>query len=344
MQHILGAGLLAPSADNRHTLRLQVGDDAVRLLSTDAASWPAQPHRQMLALLSYGAVIENMALRSAELGLTMTAELWPDAACQDRVADLRWVAAPVQTDPLAQAIATRHTNRRFYRRTAVPAQTLRDLSAAAATVPGAQVRWLDDNTERRTALRALRIAETERFRRRALHQELFAAVRFDIGWQRTTDEGLPPGALQVEWPMRGMFSLLRHWPVMRVVNAFGAHHLLGLRAAYLPCALAPQLGLMLAGAASDASAAVHAGRSFQRLWLAATAAGLALQPMAAAAALARQSAGAGWVGAGPQAELKRLLPRLCGGSGLQPYLLFRLGYAEAPTVVSARPTLEGYVA
>jgi hypothetical protein len=274
LQRILGAGLMAPSADNRHALRFQIDDDTVRLLSTDAATWPAQPHRRMLALLSCGAVIENMALRSAELGLALTADLWPDAARQDHVADLRWVDALAQPDRLAQAIALRHTNRRFYRRTALSAQTLAELSAAAAAAPGAQVRWLDNGADRSLALRAPRIAETERFRRRALHQKLFDAVRFDIGWQRSTDEGLPPAALQIERPMRGMFSLLRHWPLMRVANALGAHHLLGLRAAYLPCALAPHLGLMLAGAPSEPLAAVQAGRSFQRLWLAAAAAGL----------------------------------------------------------------------
>jgi hypothetical protein len=259
------------------------------------------------------------------------------------VADLRWTDAVAQPDPLAQAIAQRHTNRRFYRRTALSAQTLADLSAAAAAAPGAQVRWLDGGDDRRLALRALRIAETERFRRRALHQELFGAVRFDIGWQRSADDGLPPAALQIERPMRGMFSLLRHWPLMRVANTLGAHHLLGLRAAYLPCALAPHLGLILAGAPSEALAAVLAGRSFQRLWLAATAAGLALQPMAAATALVRQAAGAGWVGAAPKAELARLLQRLGPDAALQPFLFFRLGHAPAPTAVSTRRPLARYI-
>lgn len=343
LHRILGAGVLAPSADNRHRLQFQVTDAAVHLIGTDASTWPSQPHRQMLALLALGGVIENMALRSRQLGLVMKVSHWPDMQRPGHVAELSWDASPLPADPLALAIESRHTNRRFYQRSALPASTLSDLSAAAAASPGALVRWLDAGRERDLALRALRIAETERFRRQCLHQELFEAVRFDVGWQSSADEGLPPATLQIERPMRGPFSLLRHWPLMRTACSLGAHHMLGLRAAYLPCALAPHIGLMLAGATSERWATVQAGRAFQRLWLAAAQAGLALQPMAAATALARQAPGAGWVSATAKTELGRVLQRLCPEPELQAYMFFRLGRARAPTAVTTRHALEHYL-
>lgn len=343
LHRILDAGIRAPSAENKHDLRFQRVGDSVRLLATDHASWAAQPHRQMLALLSYGAVIENIRLRSAELGQDVTVEWLPEANHPDVIADFRWSPNAAPPDPLCRAIERRHTNRRFYARAALPAETLARLSAAADAVPGAGLLWLDDAPSRGLALTAIRIAETERFRRRALHTELFSAVRFEIGWQRSSDEWLPPAALQIEAPMRLPFAALRHWPLMRALDGLGAHHALGLRAGYLPCALAPHIGLILAKGQREDLGNLKAGRAFQRVWLAAAAEELALQPMAAATALSVQIPGGGWVSAAVKVRLQQLLGALCEGQEAQPYMLFRLGRAEAPTAVTRRLPLAKYL-
>ena len=86
--------------------------------------------------------------------------------------------------------------------------------------------------------------------------------------------------------MRAPCAALRYWPVMRGMSWLGAHHALGLRAGYLPAALSPHIGLVLAeeGDGDVPAAALNAGRAMQRVWLAAQAQGLALPPMAAATA------------------------------------------------------------
>jgi hypothetical protein len=345
LRDILAAGLLAPSAENKHDLRFAVERGQVGLVPTGRAAWVAAPHRGMLALMSFGAVVENIALRSAQLGLELDLELHLHADA-GAIAVLRWRERPAAAgapDPLADALALRHTNRRFYGRDRVDASTLAALGRAAEAVAGGGVHWLDAPDERRRALRAIRLAETERFRRRALHEELFGAVRFEAGWKRTLPEWLAPATLEVELPARPMFSAMRHWGAMQMANRVGAHLMLGLRAGYLPCARAPHLGLLLAQGDDRATAAFTAGRSFQRLWLAAAAAGLALQPMAAATALARQQAGGDWVSEPTQRELQRLLASLGPGAGARPQMLFRLGRARAPSAVSGRRPLDDYL-
>ena len=343
LHRILESGIQAPSAENKHYLRFRVSDESVQLLTTDRTTWFERPHRRMLALLSYGAVIENIALRSAELQCELTIDPWPDADQPDLVADLRWSAIPATPDPLVHAIEDRHTNRRFYRRAPIGTPALAHLSAAVDAVPGATLLWLDDPRRRALALKAIRIAETERFRCRALHDELFGAIRFELGWQDTSDEWLPPAALQVEAPMRAPFAVMRRWGVMRTANWFGAHVALGLRAGYLPCALAPHLGLILARAPREDLENLQAGRAFERVWLAATAQGIALQPMAAPTALVRQSPGRGWVRAHVRAELEALLGALPVADDVQPYMLFRVGRAAAPSVVTGRRPLADYL-
>ena len=344
LRDILTAGLMAPSAENKHDLRFLIEREQVSLIPTERAAWVAAPHRGMLALMSFGAVVENIALRSAQLGLDLGAELRLHAG-DGALAVLRWHERPAAAgvpDPLANAIALRHTNRRFYARSPVDAGILMSLGRAAGAVAGGSVHWVDALDERRRALRAIRLAETERFRRRALHDELFGAVRFEAGWQRTLPEWLAPASLEVEPPARPMFSAMRHWRAAQMANRFGAHVVLGVRAGYLPCALAPHLGLVLAQG-DEETAAFTAGRAFQRLWLAAAAAGLALQPMAAATALARQQAGGEWVSAPTQRELRRLLATLGPGAGGQPQMLFRLGRGRAPSAVSGRRPLDDYL-
>lgn len=343
LRRILESGLLAPSAENKHYLRFQMRDDAVRLLATEQASWAEQAHRRLLALLSYGAVIENMALRSKQLGYELMIALCPEPSHPEVIADLRWAATAAAVDPLCHAIERRHTNRRFFRREQAGSATLALLSAAASAVPQASLLWLDDAARRPVALKAVRLAETERFRRRELHRELFGAVRFERGWQQTTDEWLPPAALEVELPMRLPFALLRHWPLMRAACWIGAHHALGLRAGHLPCALAPHIGVILVDGGWTNLANLRAGQAFQRVWLEAASQGMALQPMAAATALSCQNPGGGWVSESVRARLQTLLKTLCEGHAAHPYLLFRVGRARAPSVVTGRRPARDYI-
>jgi hypothetical protein len=344
LRRILSSGILAPSAENRHYLCFRMRDDSVQLLATDCASWARLPHRRLLAMMSYGAVIENIALRSAALGYRLDEALQPDPADLALIAELRWTAAAPVTDSLCNAIDARHTNRRFYRRAAVAPATLERLRRAAGTVAGARLLWLAEAQRRSVALGAILVAETERFRRRELHAELFGAVRFDRGWHDSTAEWLAPAALEVEPPMRRPFAWLRDWRAMRAMNCVGAHFALGLRAGYLPCALAPHIGLIMTDAAGDGLEDLRAGRAFQRLWLAAADEDLALQPMAAATALVRQTPGQGWVSPATKARLEESLAELCERvDGRQAHMLFRVGRADRPSAVAGRRSLHDYV-
>jgi hypothetical protein len=338
---ILRAGISAPSAENKHYLRFAIAADDVTLISTDTDTWWAQAHRRMLDLMACGAVVENMSLQAASAGLTQSTMWLNDPARAARLAQCRWRPGPAQSDDLAKAIVDRHTNRRFYHGT-VAAAVLDRIESAAAAIPGARLLWLVDR-QRMTALHAIRIAETERFRRKALHRELFSAVRFEQGWHSSVDEGLPPGALAIEPAMRAPFAALRHWPLMRTLSAFGTHYLLGLRAAYLPCSLSPALGLILMSTQDSAMIAADAGRALERAWLATTREGLAFQPMAAATVLTRQQPGDGWVSPQVQQDIRHALDELTTGRADDAFMFFRIGMAPAPEVRAARPPLTGFM-
>lgn len=267
--------------------------------------------------------------------------LFPDSTQPDWIMQIRLHPDQAVVDPLWQVIPLRHTNRQIrFRGSNMTAAERSELDAAAHIYPACQLVWLDQPAQRKQALRLMHRAETERFHNRLLHEELFSAIRFDVGWHTTCPEGLPPGALGVEPPLRVFFTLLRHWPIMRIANLLGAHLMLGWRSCDLPCRLAPHLGL-LAVKNTDSQSVFDTGRSFQRLWLAATSQGRVLQPMPASALYALDGARA----EGIPAELQHDLAEgwKVGLAGAIPLMLFRMGSAKPSTIVAGRREVSNYL-
>ncbi|MDW8323358.1 MAG: hypothetical protein RMK60_04600 [Burkholderiales bacterium] len=339
LAEILQAGVLAPSADNRHPIRFELEGQTVSLRRREGMLPPPGGYRRVLELLSLGAVLENIAVAAARHSMAAVIHLFPDPARPDLLCRLGWSPRDGGVEPLWEQIPLRTTNRRLiFRGPALDPEA--KASLLAALQPGCHLHWLDAAAVRSRALRLVRLAETERFRNRVLHADLFAGIRFDVGWQRSCDEGLPPGALGVERPLRPAFERMRYWPVIRLLNLLGTHWLLGLRAAWLPCRLAPHLGVIAVDVIDDASV-VAAGRSFENLWLRTTALGMALQPLPASALYALEGAmheavpetlnrllRAGW---------QALLP------GQRPLMLFRLGRAAAMPVRTGRSPLDHFL-
>lgn len=337
---IARSGVLAPSADNQHVFRFELGQDCIRLWPTAGFTTATALHRRVLSLMSLGAVVENMRLRAGELGLVTDVGWFPAGGSNGPIAHLKLHAidaAPV--DALATAIPARHTNRRMYSGPGLSVDEAAQLNQAVSPVADVHLIWLQGALRRR-ALGLIWRAESERFRRKSLHEELFSSIRFDLSWHETADRALPPGALEVEAPMRPLFKAMRRWGLMRPLTWLGVHHLLGLRAGWLPCWQAPALGV-LASRLPPEQGAIPVGAAFERLWLRATLSNLSLQPMAASAVLPLQASA-------DDGASEQLRATLASGwqaiaPGTTPLMVFRLGRAKPPTITSGRQPLVAHL-
>lgn len=339
LKDILQAGLLAPSADNHHRLRFEPTTEGVLLWSEAAHLAGLNGYKRTLDLVSLGAVIENMALRASAHNLTSSVELFPNNQA-DLVARILFQSTPIAPDPLHAAIPMRHTNRRFFKGPPENLATLQHIGDAARIIPGCSLDWLDSPEQRSKVLRLIRLAEGERFHNPILHTELFENIRFEIGWHQTCDEALPPGALEVEAPLRLFFRLMRHWPVMRILNLVGAYKQLGWRAGDLPCRFSPHLGIISASSLADHDQ-INAGRAFERVWLTALKHGLALQPMPAFVLYTQKCEINQGIPDPLQKHLHAGLDELVPGK--TPLMAFRMGRAKNPSLVSGRNPLEFYL-
>jgi hypothetical protein len=336
---IAHSGVLAPSADNEHVFQIELTEATIRLWPTSDFTLTTERLRRVLGLISLGAVVENMRLRAGELGL-IAVTTWFPVESSGPIAEMRFQPVPAALgDELAAAIPQRHTNRRMYRGPGLSVVETALLNTSVAPVEGVQLIWLR-GAARRRALGLIWRAESERFLRQRLHQDLFSSIRFDLSWRETADRALPPGALEIETPMRPLFKALRHWALMRPLTWIGVHRLIGLRAGWLPAWQAPALGLIATSLPVE-QGAVAVGAALERLWLRASLLELALQPMAASAVLPLQSA----ADRGASDELRAALAAdwQTIAPDVTPLMVFRMGRAGRPTVRSGRRPLDDYL-
>lgn len=336
LHRLLEAAVQAPSADNHHHWKLRCRSEALELvLNADLAAMPQT--RRLLTLISLGAVAESLRVEATALGWALVPEL--DVTQGTLPVRLRLSQQPLRPDPLAGQLGKRHSNRELrFKGPALDAARQQALSDGLAEIPGARLTWHDQKSDRRALLALLRAAETERFANQALHQELFEAVRFDLGWTAGAPEGLAPGSLGVAPWERPGFSSSRHWGLQRVLNLIGMHRMLGARAADLPCRLAPHV-CSVANTGPIEQGAFNAGRALLRVWADANAKGLAVAVFAAAPLYAL--AGATDVPLALQQRLKAGWQHLIPSA--TPFMVLRLGHADAPKVRNCRPPASNFL-
>lgn len=284
---LVSAAAAAPSADNMQPWKCRHAPEHTDVWVDEARAGGLSNARYLLSDIALGAVIENMCQFGAACGYEPHVSLFPGGASSPLwVARLRWrPGTDGSSSSLAAAIPNRHTDRRFPFKGSIAEEVRERLGEKVRQSEGVDLAWLSASSKRH-ALSVMRQAEALRFQYQALHEELFSSIRWDLSWNETASEGLPPGALAVEVPARPLFRSMRRWSVMRSLNYIGGAAFLAMRAAYVPARLSPGLCLIAARRA-DREGIVNFGRALERFWLQATLDGLAVQPFAAAGVFAQ---------------------------------------------------------
>lgn len=196
---LVEAAALAPSADNRREVQLEHAGRRVRLWGDQ--TWRSAPeHRRIMSLVAIGAAVENVKLRAGRLGFETKVCWFPDSGNPGLVAEIDVDRLPqTRVDPIEVAIERRRTNRRVrFRGPPLSQGELGALSAEATGIDGIQLHWFDSPETRKQILRLVRLAETERFRSRELHEELFSASASTLAGPRAATMGCRPGLLRLK--------------------------------------------------------------------------------------------------------------------------------------------------
>jgi nitroreductase len=277
--YILQAAIRAPSGDNCQPWRFRAEGDRVSLYLRPGADRSLFNVKQYASLIACGAAAENMRLAATRYGFDARMVVFPNPAEPLRVADIHLEAAGMPEDPLQQFIPERHTNRTAYDGRPISASVLAALAAESDAFPGIELEVIQNRERRREIARLVWQADRIRLENRKLHAHFMHMVRFDACTALDRRDGLPLGNLEAGTGGALFLRLTRAWPVMQVCNALGASRLIaGL--SYRGILQASAVGLVKCRDATPEQF-YEGGRALQRIWLAATRAGLDFQPMTA---------------------------------------------------------------
>lgn len=336
IRYLLAHASLAPSAGNRQPWRFEW--DGVRL--TCGLAFPAveaAARDAHASLLGLGAAVENIALSAPSIGLAANVSELKAAADVPPALAITFARGDLSPSPLAAAISARVTNRRL-----APPQPLAPSDAEAmqaALDHPAGVLALRTADDARLALGAW-LGEVERLRHLEpdLHAELMADLRFTPHAATSTRDGLDVATLDASPTEVAIMRILGNPEAMaRLAQVEGGHALKrGAAAAMAQCSAAVLVGVR----GGDAQAALDAGRQLQRVWLAATLRGLAVQPWGALTSLLAHFEQGAPMSPRAHALLARLSPAWRGfwALGAAPFcgVMLRLAHAPPPSAISLR--------
>lgn len=330
----LRAAILAASPHDTQPWRFAVSPGGIEVYADRARHLGTfDPFRREMHL-GLGCAIENLVIAARVNGMTAdvqpaTGRLEPSPGPEPiMAARVALEAGQASPHPLFDAIPRRHTNRGPYRDEPVAPERLRGL-ADAVSGPSVRVTFLSDSGARREAAHAI-IAATERI----------------IADPEMSEDSF-------RWIRTGRREIWTHRDGVTIETS-GASRLVAAAGKLLPdlsaettdrfwldttrdvhTATAPVFGLILVRDRLDMAQGIEAGRAWQRLHLAATAQGLAAQPLNQPVEMVDRDRMLGRADVfGPA------LARLAAANGWEATFVFRLGYAGRTALRSPRRPLE----
>ncbi|MBK9148888.1 MAG: Rv1355c family protein [Flavobacteriales bacterium] len=346
-QALVEAAIMAPSAGNLQPWRFLLSDGRLLAFHDGSLGDSALDAGRLIPSIDMGTALENIRLRAASLGFSIKVQPYPIAGEHALVASIVAENAATTPDPLADVIPLRCTNRRKGDARPMDPGASAELRDAASAVAGCDAHLITD----RDAL--LRMAEVigEAERLRVLnpigHFELFEKeMRWSDAELTSNHDGLDLPSMELKLTEEVGFRVARDRKAMDLLADWdGARGFMKMTRDNFRSAS----GLVLVSAAASSPAdLLEAGRAVQRVWLRATAMGLASHPCSAPLLLAhhvRFGGGAGISHAHRQTLLQLLSEtlRAFGTEGREPIFLLRLSYAGQPTARSVRRPLSAFL-
>jgi 4-cresol dehydrogenase (hydroxylating) len=345
---LVRAAVLAPTPDNNQPWRFVTRGDELLIYLVPEETLPSDVHA-MSDLTGLGAAIENISIAALQAGYTACVEyLAPPAirtaedACQP-VASIRLTAGG-DPDPFAPYLAQRCTCRRLYSTRPVAADRLARLSAATDRFADVQIDWITDRPRVRALSRLISTTDLVRFQCETFHNEVFRQLRFSPEEVERTRDGLDWRTLELPPGAGLLLRLLSPWNRMRWVHRLGLGRLLTLPSV-LSMRKSGAIGVLSVPEAT-ATNYLRGGQAFQRVWLAATAEGLSLQPIGSPGVFFAHFEQLGgerlstrqreMVGTA-MGRFQELLPQV---QGRVVQIAFRVGWSRAPRFRSLRRAAE----
>jgi hypothetical protein len=307
-------------------------------------SKPLLDFEHRASYLALGAAAENIDLAARDLGLAAEFRASPDPSQPLAVYDVIFRRAEsVEPEALLfDQVRHRVTNRKRGPRRPLESGDAQALQAAAAA-RGASLLLRSQSQELAAIGVVLGRGDRIRYLAEGLHRELMSELRWTAAEAARTRDGIDLTTLELSAADRAVLPLLADGRLMAELRLLGIGAALE-QPAREALAGSSAVGLLTAPGAGAASY-VAGGRALQRVWLTASARGLAFQPWSILPYLfARLEAGGAGLGdeerralSALRGEYRRVLPAPPDHAEL---MVFRLSRAGSPTARALRRPVE----
>lgn len=338
LRDIISSAVYAPSGDNSQPWEFKLQPGEISIYNRPEADQTLYNFKQRGSFVGHGALIENIALLSAQKGYGVSIELFPDAP--NCVARLCFTPEEATAQPLTDVLKERTTNRKPYALVPLKPEHQQVIEKSVEDMLLVKLRLITESTDVQKMGRVLSLNERLLMENRPLHDFLFSIIRFTPTEERK-NPGLYIKTMELPPPVRFLFTyVLHHWSIVSFLNRLNFGRLISSQTASLYGA-SSAIGCIVIPSNTDAEY-IMAGRALQRVWLTATVLGMSLQPVAAIPYLAERIAqgeagdfSGEHVEAITQADSD--IRKLAGISSTEHIaMIFRLGYADAPSGISSK--------
>jgi hypothetical protein len=339
-------GILAPSAANRQPWRFSWDGERLWVMEDRARSASLLDPHHRATHVALGAAVENIAVAAAHRGYRARMEPFPRPREPQVAAAVTFEHAgadPEDDASLYPHLAERVTNRRTARRVALGADAVTAL-ADAARVRGARLDLVTEDAGLAELASLLGAGERIRQLTRELHREMMGELRWTAEEASREGDGVPVDALELTAAQRAALRVAQRPDVAATLRELGGGRVLQERVEKAVLR-SSAVGLVTVGGGAAANA-LRGGRAVERVWLRATALGLAVEPVTSLVYMFEMLDGsaATMFSSREREELRSLRARFDavfkaaeGGTRL---ILFRLGVAGAPSARAPRLPLE----
>ncbi|MBN2021381.1 MAG: nitroreductase family protein [Pirellulales bacterium] len=272
---LVEAAVLAPTPDNNQPWRFVSRSDRLDVHLDTSRALPSDVNH-MFDLVGLGAAIENISIAARGLGHETRVSVAPGTDDAAPIARLTFSPGGMP-DPLAGHLASRATCRRMYSARPIDPAAIQRLTDAAGALADVHVNWIADRPRIRATAGILAASDRIRFEYEPFHNELFRQIRYSAEEAERTRDGLDLRTLDLPPGAGPLLRVLRDWRRMRLIHRLGLGRLLTLPSAV--SVLRSGAIAVLSVAKPDTASFLAAGRAVQRLWLAADAEPLAVQPL-----------------------------------------------------------------
>lgn len=335
---ILRDACRAPSGDNVQPWRFSWNGAALKVYNVPGLHNPYLDSEERGAYIAHGALLENLVIAAPHYGYEASVNLFPDVQESDLVAVCHFTSCTPRDEPLYAAIAKRATNRRPYE--ARPLDSEARGALLETQLPENVTLLLVENPETRAVL-APRISAIERLLlgHAVLTKAFFAHIVWTEREERTKRSGFFLKTMEFNPVQTFVFKLASKPWFMRAFRMLGLPSLIAKEDAKLYGGGSALGGLRVSKFSPEEAIAL--GRALERVWLNATAHGLALQPLFGTTMMGYKSrrGTVPFLSPAERAAIEedaRVLESTFGNAHDTPTLAFRVGYAQEPSAYTSR--------